>query len=201
MTAAIASDAEIVAAALACIKAGISIVPIDHRTKRPAMHLLPTGEDGKPTWKPYQSQIADEATVRSWFERGCKAFAVVCGDVSGGLLVLDFDEPRFYEAWRVSVGARADGIPIQQTGGGGFQALMLCTGPGGNDNRHRNKGRRRLRGCTAFAASIGKHLQNAGGKPDGHSGGGAISCRCAGGRGSQSGRSAAHAAGIGADRS
>ena len=50
MTAAIASDAEIVAAALACIKAGISIVPIDHRTKRPAMHLLPTGEDGKPTW-------------------------------------------------------------------------------------------------------------------------------------------------------
>jgi hypothetical protein len=133
VTAAIASDAEIVAAALACIKAGISIVPIDHRTKRPAMHLLPTGEDGKPTWKPYQSQIADEATVRSWFERGCKAFAVVCGDVSGGLLVLDFDEPRFYEAWRVSVGARADGIPIQQTGGGGFQALMLCTGPGGND--------------------------------------------------------------------
>jgi putative DNA primase/helicase len=127
------ADSEILAAALACIRAALSIVPIDHRTKRPAMHLLPKGEDGKPTWKPYQSEIADEATVRNWFGRGCKAFALVCGDVSGGLLVLDFDEPRFYEVWRASVGARADGIPIQQTGGGNYQALMYCADPGAND--------------------------------------------------------------------
>ena len=120
------------AAALACIRAGLSIVPIDNRTKRPAMHLLPKGDDGKPTWEPYQSEIPDEATVRSWFKRGCKAFALVCGNVSGGLLVLDFDKPEFYDAWQAAVGKRADGIPIQRTPGG-YHAFMFCENPGRND--------------------------------------------------------------------
>ena len=109
--------------------AGISIIPIDHRTKRPAMRLLPTGDDGKPTWAPFQEAITDEASIRRW-ANSCKAFAVVCGKVSGGLLVLDFDVPRFYDAWRETVGSLAVGLPVQQTGGGGFQVYVRTGNPG-----------------------------------------------------------------------
>ena len=126
-------NADLLSAALACIRAGISVIPIDHATKRPAMHLLPKGEDGKPTWKPYQQKIADEMTVRRWIDAGIQAFAVVGGRVSGGLLVLDFDEPRFYEEWRNAVGELAGGLPVQQTGGGGYQVFLRCDNPGGNN--------------------------------------------------------------------
>ena len=78
--------------ALSFIRAGVSIIPIDHTTKRPLMRLLPRGEDDKPTWAPFIASIADEDTVTSWFENGCQAFAVGGGAVSGGLLILDFDE-------------------------------------------------------------------------------------------------------------
>ncbi|MEO6437443.1 MAG: bifunctional DNA primase/polymerase, partial [Tepidisphaeraceae bacterium] len=106
----------------------MSIIPIDHTTKRPATKLLPGGK-----WKPYQSSIADEARVRQWFASGVKSFAVVGGKVSGGLLVLDFDAPEFLERWAEAVGGLANGLPVQQTGGGGYQVLLRCADPGGND--------------------------------------------------------------------
>ena len=124
---------ELLCAALACIKAGVSIIPIDHTTKRPATRLLPKGEDGKPTWKPFQNAIADEPTVRRWFNAGIQSFAVVGGKVSGGLRVLDFDAPGFCERWADAVGDLANGLPAQQTGGGGYQVLLRCPDPGGND--------------------------------------------------------------------
>ncbi len=126
-------NTDLLDAALAFIRAGVSIIPIDHTTKRPAMRLLPKAEYGRPVWKPYEQAIADEATVRRWFAAGIEAFAMVGGKVSGGLLVIDFDVPRFYGAWRAAVGELADGLPIQQTGGGGYQVLVRCSNPGGND--------------------------------------------------------------------
>ncbi|MGD1001284.1 MAG: bifunctional DNA primase/polymerase [Candidatus Brocadiia bacterium] len=119
--------------ALGCIEAGVSIIPIDHTTKRPAANLLPTNAEGKPAWKPYQAAIADEGTVRQWFKTGIQSFAVVGGKVSGGLLILDFDAPEFYEQWVEAVGERANGLPVQRTGGGGYQVLLRCARPGGND--------------------------------------------------------------------
>lgn len=124
---------DLMQAALASVRAGVSIIPIDHNTKRPAMHLLPKGEDGKATWKPYQQRIADEATVRRWFVAGAQAFAVVTGNVSGGLLVLDFDASGFVERWADTVGELTSGLPVQQTGGGGYQVLFRCPNPGGNN--------------------------------------------------------------------
>jgi hypothetical protein len=126
---------ELLSAALACIKGGLSLIPIDYATKRPAMHLLPKGDDGKPTWKPYQASIADEATVRRWFAAGIQAFAVVCGKVSGGVLVIDNDDSRFYEAWRSAVGDLADGLVVEKSGreGGGYHVIFRCPNPGGNE--------------------------------------------------------------------
>lgn len=124
---------DLLAAALNCIRAGLSIIPIDQTTKCPAMQVLPKDENRKPIWKPYQQQPPDEATVRQWFQSGVRAFAIVGGSVSAGLLVFDFDSARFYGAWRANVGTSADGLPVQQTGGGGYQVFLRCPSPGGND--------------------------------------------------------------------
>jgi hypothetical protein len=112
-------------AALACVKAGVSIIPIDHKTKKPCRGL---------SWKPYQQRIAGETTVKKWFAAGAQSFAVIGGKVSGGLLVFDFDVERLYHAWRGTVGELADGLPVQRTGSGtGYQVFLRCENPGGND--------------------------------------------------------------------
>lgn len=122
-------------AALAVRAGGVSIIPTSERDKQPVWQLLPPGEDGGPSWKPYASAAASEEVVRGWFRRGLRSFAGVGGGVSGGLLVIDFDVPRFYDAWRVAVGPLADGLPVQQTGrdGGGVQVWLRCPEPGGSE--------------------------------------------------------------------
>ncbi len=70
--------------ALALIGAGISVVP--------------TGYNKKATikWKSYQSEIADEATVRQLFHSGTHGVARVHGVVSGNLETIDYDCPENY---------------------------------------------------------------------------------------------------------
>jgi len=112
---------------------GISLVPIDHTSKLPAMALLPV-VDGKASWKPYQTTPASPETVDRWFASGCKAVAAVCGEVSGGLLVIDFDEYRFFEAWFEPLHPLPEGVCVAKSGreGGGFHVAMRCENPGRN---------------------------------------------------------------------
>lgn len=126
------SIAQLTAAALAIRGAGISLLPINHRTKRPLNRLLPTNDEGKPVWEPYQRDIAPEETVVSWFRDGALSFAVIGGAVSGGLLVLDFETERVYLVWCRAVGELADGLPVQRTGGGGYHVFCRCPEPGEN---------------------------------------------------------------------
>jgi|GEM_PF-1967618 len=58
--------------------------------------------------------------------------AVACGQVSGGLLVIDFDDAGFYHRWRALVTLPA-GVLVQQTGSGGYQVWLRCAEPGRND--------------------------------------------------------------------
>jgi hypothetical protein len=113
---------------------GISVIPINPRTKRPYWDLLPKNEEGKGTWKQYQHAIADEATVIAWFEGTDAGVAAVGGAVSGGLLIIDTDVPRFFDVWRAHVRELADGLPSQRTGGGGNQTLLRCPDPGRNEH-------------------------------------------------------------------
>ena len=58
--------------------------------------IIPIGKNKKPPrglrWKPYQTTQPDKAQLRKWFANGkYTSLAVVCGAVSGGLTVLDFD--------------------------------------------------------------------------------------------------------------
>src|SRR5687767_3937545 len=105
-------------AALAVRAGGVSIIPINHRTKQPSFNLLPKNEAGKAIWGVFQTRIATDKEIAEWQTAGFEAYAAVCGKISGGLLIIDFDEPRFYEAWLELVGALANDLPTQQTGRG-----------------------------------------------------------------------------------
>ncbi len=128
----LAPTSDLKTTALAVLAGGVSILPIDHRTKRPLTRFLPRDAEGKPTWSPFQTKAAEVAEVHGWFEGGAKSYAVIGGAISGGLLILDFDVERFYDAWKAAVGELADGLPVQRTGGGGYQVFCRCSTPGEN---------------------------------------------------------------------
>lgn len=78
--------------ALALLRAGISAVPIAcDGTKRPAV-----------AWKAYQSRLATEEEARRWWGgQRPHGIAAICGEVSGGLELIDFDRltDETYPAW------------------------------------------------------------------------------------------------------
>lgn len=144
-------------AAWAYWRGGLSIVPINNRTKRPYSRLLPqakneTGaplwikklEDGsfvvteentgipKGTWLPYQERQPTEEEINRWVHAGVESLAVVGGPVSGGVEILDFDVSGYYEQWAEVVTPDADHLPVQRTGGGGIQVAYRCPTPSPN---------------------------------------------------------------------
>lgn len=135
-------------------ESGLSLVPINTKTKRPAGWLLPQArneqgdllyykktEDGsllvttectdspKGTWQPYQSERPRADTIRYWINNGIAAVAVIGGFVSGGVEILDFDVAGYYEQWATLAGADSAILPMQRTGGGGIQLAWRCPEP------------------------------------------------------------------------
>ncbi|MCC9600772.1 bifunctional DNA primase/polymerase [Stieleria sp. JC731] len=101
------------------VEAGISVIPLRmDGTKRPAL----------PTWEPYQSTIATDDELKSWFAKPA-GIGIVCGSVSGGLEVFDFDlEPmRVFNAWWDQLPSDIRGrLPVIETGGGGIHVPFRC---------------------------------------------------------------------------
>lgn len=75
---------------------GWSVVPIPHRSKFP---VIP--------WAEYQKQPASADQVERWVAEG-NGLGVVCGEVSQGLVCLDFDDRFAYDTWAAQ-------NPISQT--------------------------------------------------------------------------------------
>jgi putative DNA primase/helicase len=105
--------------ALAYVQGGLSVIPIlpcaecenPDKGKEPALDA----------WSPYQQELplANERDV--WFEDGTRGIAIVCGQVSGGLVVLDFETAAAFELWRQRVEIEAPGLlqrlPVVRTPG------------------------------------------------------------------------------------
>lgn len=90
------------------VAAGLSVIPIAPGTKEPAASLLPrhldeASGDYRPSWKEYQQRLPNDRELARWFGEGRCGLAIVTGAVSGGLLVLDFDQPDAFEQWRATV--------------------------------------------------------------------------------------------------
>jgi len=62
---------------------GFSVIPIKPKDKVPAI----------PTWKEFQTRKPSDEELHEWFDDGNKNIAIVCGKISGNLVVVDFDDP------------------------------------------------------------------------------------------------------------
>jgi hypothetical protein len=107
--------------------------------------VIPTKEDklpALPTWKPYQSQRLKEDEVDAVFSgANVKGVAIICGDISGGLEVIDVDTKHDTTGslWDELRGLIEDNLPelysklvIAQTKSGGYHIYYRCTSIAGN---------------------------------------------------------------------
>lgn len=73
---------------------GLSLMPLKGNSKRP-----PEGR----SWKQHSEKPSSLEEVNEWLEEGY-SLGCVCGKVSGGLLVLDFDKQDYWPQWCNAVG-------------------------------------------------------------------------------------------------
>lgn len=73
--------------ALLYLNKGLSVIPLLPREKRPAI-----------PWKEYQSRLPTEEEVKEWFSKD-RNIGIVCGRVSGNLVVIDFDSVELFDEW------------------------------------------------------------------------------------------------------
>lgn len=67
---------------------GWSVIPIEHQGKKALV-----------SWKHYQQRKPSDEELGKWFHRQDRNLAVITGEVSGNLLVLDFDRIDLYLKW------------------------------------------------------------------------------------------------------
>lgn len=83
--------------------------------------VIPIPRDRKKTitsWKPYQNTAADISTLRRWFGKRPQNIGIICGAVSGGLSVRDFDSAESYARWAVEHPRLAKSLPTVATARG-----------------------------------------------------------------------------------
>jgi Bifunctional DNA primase/polymerase, N-terminal len=95
------------------------------RVQRSGRNLIPIGSRKKPIltgWKDYQTKKTTEKQLEEWAKlRGVCGFAAIGGEISKGLIIIDFDAEGFYEKWCALVGEIADSLPTQTTNSGLYQ--------------------------------------------------------------------------------
>ena len=101
-------QADVLSEAIDLHRRGLCIIPIKYGTK----------DEPVCQWKCYQTKRPTMKQLREWFGAGRRNLAVVCGAVSGGLVIRDFDKPGVYEAWADSHPDLAKTLPTVKTGKG-----------------------------------------------------------------------------------
>lgn len=97
--------------AIEYLSIGLCVIPVLSRTKRPALRR----------WRQYQRVRPTEYELRHWWDTAPETeygIAIVCGQVSGGLVVLDFDTMDLYRQWLSLHRALAKSAPIVATSRG-----------------------------------------------------------------------------------
>lgn len=98
------------------IDAGLSIIPLKYRDKRPIG-----------SWKKYQQHRAGSAEIERWFQSPAN-IGLVMGNVSGGLIALDFDVAGAFEAW-VEKYPHIAGVTAMASTGKGYHVLLRMPPP------------------------------------------------------------------------
>lgn len=116
----------VIDAALTYIANGLSVVPCVLPGKYPAM-----------SWLNYQGEIASEEQIRKWYTHDPQwGIGIVCGEISGGLEVIDLDGGSFAEQFDAAIRMNANGLydklVIEQSPSGGRHYAYRCEDFEGN---------------------------------------------------------------------
>lgn len=102
-------------------ESGLNVLPASKKQKRPLCK-----------WREYTTDRPDFDRVFS-DSTAFDALAVVCGQTSGGLEVIDFDQGgALFQAFKDKVGDALDGYVIESTQSGGFHVAYRTPAPGRN---------------------------------------------------------------------
>lgn len=115
-------------AMLRCASGGLSVIPINHTTKKTTLA----------TWKPYAQKAADLPLMQTW-SKTSKAYAIVCGPASGNVEMMDwdhankatpkaFDAEDFFGPWWDECGAEVEkyDLPVWKSGDRGYGLAYRC---------------------------------------------------------------------------
>lgn len=133
------------------VAGGISVIPIRlDGSKSPAVA----------SWKPYQTRIATDEELRTWFLQSDHGIGICCGAVSGGLEVIDFDDGSLFEPWRLLVPDIVAALTIVATPSDGWHVIYRCDQIGGNakiamDPRREKKTLIESRGEGGYIVGVG----------------------------------------------
>lgn len=112
---------DLLSAGKALLKGGVNFISIDDQKK-------PRGK-----WKHYQTERTADAELGVWCKkRSVHGLAMIGGEISGGLVIQDFDVPVFFERFIEKVKRHREVrelaylLPIQQTGSGNYQMAFRC---------------------------------------------------------------------------
>lgn len=96
---------------------GLNVVPVKEGTKMPTV-----------PWMELQTRRATSDEVQTWFSKPeGLGLGVLCGEVSSGLLALDFDQPEGYARWKQAHPDLAATLPTAVSGRG---IHVFATSPG-----------------------------------------------------------------------
>lgn len=99
---------------------GLSVIPVrPNGSKKPAVG----------SWKQYQKRLPTPEEIEDIFDEG-HGVAIIGGEVSGNLEILDFDAPELFQPWcelvRASRPTLLEAIPLVQTPSGGYHLPYRC---------------------------------------------------------------------------
>ena len=89
------------------VKMGFSVIPVKPRDKVAAV-----------SWAEYQKRLPTEQEIKQWFNGGENNIAIICGKVSGNLVVFDFDDLNVVPFVVGSIGEVAKKTMVVRTGKG-----------------------------------------------------------------------------------
>ncbi len=119
---------------LELLSSHLCLIPICSGTKKAAVG-----------WKPYQETPPTTEEIEGWVDK-FDQFAVVTGQVSGHLEIIDFDDPAFYEEWKQELQEQGrqkllKRLPLVKTQSRGYHVYLRCPdGIGGNQKLAQKEG-------------------------------------------------------------
>lgn len=126
------------------VAAGLSVIPIAPAGKLPHNHLLDPGKaisyaanDERAAWRKYTRRMPTDAELVAWFADSDAGIGIVGGQVSGGLVRIDFESSACLLTWQADLrredpdlASLTTTLPIVETGKGHHIYFRMVDPPG-----------------------------------------------------------------------